>query len=366
MDGKIATAGEAVIRALEQLRPEDRFRIAVFSNNARFLEPGWQPVNEVNIRSTTDLLRSLSVEGGTNLYEGLEKGLSRLEADRTSAVLLISDGGANVGPTEHAAFLKLLQDKDVRVFTFVMGQGANVPLLGRIAEASGGFSMAVSNRDDLYGRILQAKAKLGREAMHGIEIDLDGGGTIEDSDRSFPTIYHGQQIVRLGRYTQPGEATLKLKARISGREETWETTVVLPEYEDRWPEMERLWAFARTRDIKKKIDDTGKEGELRQAIIDLATEYSLVTDYTSMVVVREERFEELGIDRRNRRRVERERNGRQVRMQSAPVPTRADAHRPMYGGRSSHGLGGGAADFTLVWLLGGAYVVGRMLRQGRQ
>ena len=29
-------------------------------------------------------------------------------------------------------------------------------------------------------------------------------------------------------------------------------------------------------------------------------------------------------------------------------------------------LGGGAADFTLVWLLGGAYVVGRMLRQGRK
>ncbi len=29
-------------------------------------------------------------------------------------------------------------------------------------------------------------------------------------------------------------------------------------------------------------------------------------------------------------------------------------------------LGGGAADFTLVWLLGSAYIVGRMLRKGRQ
>ncbi len=43
-----------------------------------------------------------------------------------------------------------------------MGQGGNRPLLIRIADASWGFSMEISNQDDLYDRIQQAKAKLAR------------------------------------------------------------------------------------------------------------------------------------------------------------------------------------------------------------
>jgi Ca-activated chloride channel family protein len=367
MGGKIGSATDAVSRALGELRPQDRFRIALFSDNCRLLERGWQPVNKVNIETTSSKLMKLKVEGGTNLYAGLQEGLRGLEADRTSAVLLISDGGANVGPSEQKDFLELMQDKDVRVFTFVLGSGSNVPLMERIAEISGGFSMSVSNQDDLYGRILQARSKLGLEAMHGIEVDLHGVGATDESSLSFPTIYHGQQIVRFGRYTKPGQAKLKLKARISGRDVQWETRVDFPEFDDSFPEMERLWAFARTRELKKQIDDTGREGELREAIVDLGETYSIVTDYTSMVVVEDRQFEEYQIERKNQSRVERERQARSARMQVAPQPTRADDAMPMYNGRSSHGTGGGrgggAVDFTLVWILAGSFVLLRMLRK---
>ncbi|MBD3867996.1 MAG: VWA domain-containing protein [Acidobacteria bacterium] len=367
MGGKIGSATDAVSRALEELRPEDRFRIALFSDNCRMLERGWQPVNKVNVEATSAKLMKLDVEGGTNLYAGLQEGLRGLETDRTSAVLLISDGGANVGPSEQKDFMELMEDKDVRVFTFVIGSGSNVPLMERIAEVSGGFSMSVSNQDDLYGRILQARSKLGLEAMHGIEVDLAGVGANDQSSLSFPTIYHGQQIVRFGRYTKHGEATLKLKARISGRDVEWETRVDFPEFDDSFPEMERLWAFAKTRELKQQIDDTGREGELREAIVDLGQTYSIVTDYTSMVVVEGQQFEEYQIERKNLSRVERERQARSVRTQSAPKPTRADSAAPMYKGRSSHGTGGrrggGAVDFTLVWILGGSFITLRMLRR---
>jgi Ca-activated chloride channel family protein len=367
MGGKIGTATDAISRALEELRPQDRFRVALFSNKSRFLEKGWQPVNKVNIEATSAKLMNLGVEGGTNLYAGLQKGLSGLETDRTSAVLLISDGGANVGPSEQKDFLALLKDKDIRVFTFVLGGGSNLPLMERIAEVSGGFSMSVSNQDDLYGLILQARSKLGLEAMHGIKVELEGVGATEQSSLSFPTIYHGQQIVRFGRYTQPGEGRLKLKARISGRDVEWESRIMFPENDDSYPEIERLWAFATTRELKKQIDDTGKEGELRQAIVDLGEQYSIVTDYTSMVVVEGRQFEEYQIERRNQNRVAKERQARTVRMQTAPQSTRADNSTPMYKGRSSHstggGRGGGAVDFTLLWVLGGAFITGRMLRR---
>ena len=343
MADKIATAADAVSRSLGEMRPEDRFRVIVFSDGAREITRGFTPVNEDGVRSIRDALQGIGVEGGTNLYAGLEAGLRGLDADRTSAVILVGDGGANVGPTEHQDFLKLMETKDVRVFTFVMGQGANRPLLGRLAEDSGGFSMDVANRDDLYGRIMQAKAKLGREALHGIRVELDGAKIAELSPRKLPAAYFGQQIVMFGRYFEPGETTLRLSARISGEQRSWETRLTLPEIDEAYPEIERLWALARIRELQRMIDEGGDRSELRQAIGDLGTGYSIVSDYTSMIVVREERFAELGIDRRNRDRVAGERVARATRRQNTVRPIRADASQPMFGeNRAADHSGGGA------------------------
>jgi Ca-activated chloride channel family protein len=294
-----------------------------------------------------------------------------MEEGRTSAIILISDGGANVGPTQNSAFLKLLDKKDVRVFTFIMGQGANQPLLGRLAEESNGFSIDVSNQDDLYGRIVQAKAKLAREALHGLRVEIEGVPVNELAPARLPSAYYGQQITLFGRYSKPGEATLRLRARISGAEKSWETRVKFPEQDSDYPELERLWALARIGDIKKKIQDGGEESELRQAVVDLGTQYSIVTDYTSMVVVSEERFKELGIDRKNKDRVQKERGAREVRWRGQSKDPRADTAQPMFPGASSPhvgnggGGGAGAGGPELVGLLAALYGAREYLRRRR-
>jgi Ca-activated chloride channel family protein len=277
-------------------------------------------------------------------------------------VVLVSDGGANVGSTEHRDFLDLLEKTDVRVFTFVMGQGANQPLLSRIADASGGFSMDVSNQDDLYGRLLQVKSKLGREALHGVEVELEGAGATALTPRQLPSAYHGQQIVVLGRYDEPGEAKLRVRGKISGQPLSWDTRIVLPERSENFPEIERMWAFARAKELEREINDGGDASELRPVIVDLGTTYSIVTEYTSMIVVRDEQFAERGIDRRNRDRVERERTARQARASQPAIQTRADAAQPMYGDRPAHGTGVGASGPLVLALLAGLYGVRVLLR----
>lgn len=359
MTDKIATAADALSRALGEMRPKDRFRIFTFSDRIEEVTAGFTPVTRETVEQYKNRLLSLRSQGGTNLYGGFEAGLKSLEADRTSALVLVSDGGANVGPTEFGAFRKLLDKKDIRVFTFVMGQGANQPLLGRLAEASGGFSMDVSNQNDLYGRLMQAKTKLAREAMHGIQVELDGAPVADLTPERFGNIYFGQQIVAFGRYLKPGEVTLRLRAKISGEDKKWETRINLPEHEETFPEVERLWALSRIQSLKKQIEDGGERSELRQAAVRLGTEYSIVSDYTSMVVVREERFKELGIERKNQRRVENERPVRQQRRQQSPVSTRVDQHQPMFGNQSAHDVsrsgGSGAAGPAFSALLAGLF-----------
>jgi len=168
MQGKFQTLAEGVSQALGKMRAEDRFRIILFNNSARELTHDYTPASPENVRSFIAKVKSVSAEGGTNVYDGLEMGLRGLDSDRTSAILLVTDGVANVGITKQKKFIELVRSYDVRLFTFIMGNSANLPLLSAITDASGGFSMPVSNGDDIVGSILLAKSTSHQHALSPI------------------------------------------------------------------------------------------------------------------------------------------------------------------------------------------------------
>ena len=92
------------------------------------------------------------------------------------------------------------------------------------------------------------------------------------------------------------------------------------------------------------IREKGENESLRQDVIDLGVEYSFVTDYTSMVVFREDEMESEQIQRRNAGRVERERKAQQARS-TAPVKNyRVDNlnnNQGAFQGSPSPGIGSG-------------------------
>ncbi len=155
---KIATLAKGVGRVLGKMDPNDRFRIVTFNNSAADFTGGYIRATPEAVQQWIASVKGLQAGGGTNLFAGLEKAYHRLDDDRTSAVILVTDGVTNVGHTEHRAFLKLLKTYDIRLFTFVIGNSANQPLLDRLARDSGGFAMNLSDADDITGRLIQARA----------------------------------------------------------------------------------------------------------------------------------------------------------------------------------------------------------------
>jgi Ca-activated chloride channel family protein len=110
------------------------------------------------------------------------------------------------------------------------------------------------------------------------------------------------------------------------------------------------------------MEDFGEDADLKQAIVDLAIEYGLVTDYTAMVVVRDEVFDAHGIERRNRDRRALEEAAAQQRALRAAVSRRVDTQQPMYSSNqpSHSGNGSGALDgWTLLLLLPAAWLAWR-------
>lgn len=353
MQGKYATLADGVQRALKQMRANDRFRIVLFNDTSRELTSGFVNATPDMVAHYSDAVSRIVPAGGTNLYAGVQQGLDSLEADRTSAIVLVTDGVANVGETAQRKFIELIRKKDIRLFTMVMGNSANEPLLNALTKASGGFAVNISNSDDVVGQLLAAASKVTHEAMHGVTVSINGVKTADITPKDIGSLYRGQQLVIFGHYWGDGVADVRINGRISGQPKEYRTQFAFPATATDNPEVERLWAYARIEDLTEELNDFGTNADLKQAITDLGVEYSLVTDYTSMVVLRDEVFDARGIKRTNQARRAVEQAAQQQRAQQAAPSRRADTQQPMFNSnRASHSSGGGALDaWTLLLLL---------------
>ncbi len=357
MKGKYQSLVDGVKKGLDRLNPKDRFRIILFNNTSHEITNGYTIVTAETVRDYTQQLENIPPGGGTNLYAGLKKGINGLDSDRSSAIILVTDGVANVGTTEKKAFLKLLEQHDVRLFTFVMGNSANRPLLQGMSKISNGFSMNVSNSDDIMGKIILATGKLTHQAMHDIEVKVDGVKVKDISPANISSLYRGEQLIILGHYWGDGVADVAINGKISGQKQSYKTSVEFPAEMTSNPEIERLWAFATIEDLQNQIDYLGEDADTKEAIVGIAKEYSLVTNYTSMLVLRDEVFAQYNIERNNSKRLAKENKARVQRENSAIKNHRQDTHKPAfkqnraYPKKSGGGNGGPWSILLLLPLL---------------
>ena len=356
MQGKFSSLVEGVTKGLNKLNTNDRFRIILFNNNAREVTNGFVSVTPENVSHYSNLLTNTQPNGGTNLYAGLDLGFNKLDSDRPSAVMLVTDGVANIGITEKKDFLKLVEKYDVRLFTFVMGNSANRPMLESMTKTSNGFALNISNSDDIVGKLLLVQSKLNHEALRDIDIKISGVKVKDLTPEHIGSVYRGQQLIIFGHYWNGGNAKVSIKGKITGEEKVYSTQFDFPDQATLHPEIERLWAYATIENLQDKMDYLGEDADSKQAIIDVALEHSLVTDYTSLVVVRDEVFQSENIERNNASRVAKEEQARAQRASSPVRSNRQDTQQPMhtnprpsFGGGSSGG--GAAGPWTLLVLL---------------
>jgi Ca-activated chloride channel family protein len=341
MQSKLHTLKMGVIKALEKLKTGDRFRFVTFSSSAKELTKDWIPVSDEALSKAQEILDPVTSGGSTNLYAGLTLGLKKLDDDRAANIILVTDAVTNTGVVDPQEFHKLLQKVDVRVFGFLLGNSANWPLMQTIAETSGGFYDAISNTDDIMGKILLAGNKIKYEALLNAEVKISGVKVFDLTDDTFKKVYRGEQLVFFGKYQNGGDARVTLKANLTGEDKTYTSEFQFPDLDTDNPELERLWALATI----EKIESRERIGQMppsesENAIRDLGLSYQIVTDYTAMVVLSDSAFADRGIERNNQARIVREQQARAVRSQQPVKNHRVDEKKPAFKFKAP-GLGGG-------------------------
>ncbi|MDD1781813.1 VIT and VWA domain-containing protein [Enterovibrio sp. ZSDZ35] len=365
MSGKYSTLVEGVRQGLEKLPQQDRFRVVMFDNSTYDLTNGFKPANKENVSQVLAAIENVQPDNGTNLYEGMQAALKKLDQDRPTGVVLVTDGVANVGVTAKRKFLEMMEKHDVRLFTFIMGNSANTPLLIPMTKVSNGVATSVSNSDDIIGHLMNISSKLTHQAYRNVSVDIDGVKIKDLTPEEIGSLYRGEQLVMFGHYFKAGKGKVTLSMDVEGETRRYTTEVMLPETATRNPELERMWALSAIKDLEATMDYfEEKDRDTESAIEDIALEYGLLTDYTSLLVVEEDVFAQLGLDRNNKTRVETEQQARAQRKTANVSPSRADTQQPMFSQpaptHSGGGSGGGSIGYVMIMMLG-ALALGRKL-----
>jgi Ca-activated chloride channel family protein len=301
-DGKLGLSRSSVEAFVDALGPEDRFDILTFNVAARSLFSDLRvPDDDARSRAAT-FLREQQAKGGTFLEPAIRAAYGYKDPDRQLNVVILSDGMTE--QRERATLLRLIGERPTatRVFAIGVGNDVNRPLLEQLAIDAGGLAAFVSRGDDFKRQAEAFRRKLLRPAVSNLQIEAVGGGLYDVEPRTLPNLYHGMPVRLYGRYLQPGPLELRLSGDIGGEIYQRTLRVELPGDGADNPEIERMWAWHRVQRLLDEADRAGNREPVIDEIVRLGEGYSIVSEYTSFLVLENDaEYRRWKIERRNGR-----------------------------------------------------------------
>ena len=307
-DGKLGTSRRSVDAFIRSLGPNDRFDIITFNVAANAMFKELRAAVPENQQRGVAFLESQQARGGTVLAPAMTAAYRYGNPDRALNVVILSDGLTEQRDRPELLSLIRSRPSNARVFCIGVGNDVDRSLLEQLAEDAGGLAAFVSRGDD-FDRTAQAfRRKLLRPAGSNVELTFTGVDVYDLEPKTLPNLYHGMPIRVYGRYRKGGTANVTLRADVNGSELRQTTSLSFPANEKQNPAIERMWAFHRVQRLQKEADRTGSRASVVNEIVRLGEGYSIVTEYTSFLVLENDaEYQRWKLDRRNALRVERDR-----------------------------------------------------------
>jgi len=316
-DSKLLVSKNAVQAFVDELGDKDRFELMAFNVQPTTLFGELRPVDAGTKDDASAFLSGQQARGGTILAPAMHTAYQYGDPDRTLNVVVLSDGMTEQRERRELMALVASRPRNARVFCIGIGNEVNRPLLEQMADESGGLAAFVSRGDNFTRAAKAFRRKLMRPVATDIRLDVEGAGVYAWEPALLPNLYHGSPIRIYGRYTGSGDVRISLTANVQGQALKQTTSLPFPTVDNDNPEIERMWAWKRIDGLLKKADRAGDRGPIIAEVIRLGEDFSIVTEYTSFLVLENDaEYQRWKIDRKNRDRLDRDRSA-QDRRQSA-------------------------------------------------
>ena len=162
----------------------------------------------------------LEATGGTAINDALETALGFRPADegRTFTIVFFTDGQPTIGETNTDKILANILKKNsasTRIFTFGVGDDVNASMLDKLSEDSRAISTYVRESEDIESRVSSLYSKISNPVLANLRLSVGSGISLSEVyPPQLPDLFHGSQLVVLGRYHGNGHAALKLTGNV--------------------------------------------------------------------------------------------------------------------------------------------------------
>jgi Ca-activated chloride channel family protein len=293
MEGpKMEQAKKALKFCLGHLGKHDRFAVMNFATTVNKYAERLRDADRESVADARKWVDRLEATGGTAIDAAMAAALEMRTGDagRTFTVVFFTDGQPTVGEVNPDAILKNVMAKrtdNTRIFTFGVGDDVNAVLLDRLADQTRAVSTYVRPEEDIEVKVSALYDKISHPVLTDLKLTAGPCVTLAEMyPGELPDLFHGGQLVVLGRYHGHGAAALTLSGKVGGegREFVYETT--FPEKTgDERAFVEGLWARRKVGYLLDQIRVNGEQKELKDEVIALAKKYGIATPYTSYLAV---------------------------------------------------------------------------------
>jgi len=292
MRGKrIIQARNALKYCLNQLTTGDRFAVLNFATTVNVYTNQLQAATADNVASARKWVDGLEATGGTAINDALAAALGLRTADeaRTFTVIFFTDGMPTIGETRADKILQNVASKNngaTRIFTFGVGDDVNAALLDQLADATRAVSTYVRESEDIEAKVSGLYGKISNPVLANLKLTVGDGVTLNEVyPPQLPDLFHGSQLVVLGRYTGKGQVAVKLTGNVGTETKEFVYELSFPEKGADKTFVEDLWARRKVGYMLDQIRVNGEKKELVNEVVALAKRYGITTPYTSYLVV---------------------------------------------------------------------------------
>jgi Ca-activated chloride channel family protein len=201
---------------------------------------------------------------------------------------------------KHAAAANKIR---ARLFAFGVGYDVNSRLLDRLARDNFGRSEYVRPNENIETAVSSLYRRIGAPVMTDVALTIN----VEDAkaadgdaiNRLYPKgkfdLFAGDQAVIVGRYNVPGDAKATLAGKLAGEQRKFHFPAELAadSDDDANAFVAKLWATRRVGEIINEIDLKGRNDELVNELVELATKHGILTPYTSFLADENNQVREL-------------------------------------------------------------------------
>ncbi|MCK5773724.1 MAG: VWA domain-containing protein [Thermoplasmata archaeon] len=285
---KIDQLKDAFDEIVHQLHEEDRFNVITFSADVTPYSTEIMPATSDNTDDAAAYINEIIASGSTNIDQALLDGLKIFDDNQEAVpiIVFLTDGLPSAGVTNTAAIRENIKGANtggVSIYSLGFGQDLDFDFLNALSLENNGVAVSIPEGSNAAHAMTGFYDTVSIPLLKDIQFQYSMGTNMVMPTWA-PSLFHGSEIVVVGRYDNLERITSTVTAQTAEGTRVFEESFpTVGDYD--MPFIRRLWAQRQILFLMDQIAINGENDTTIQKIVDLGVQYSFVTPYTSMILV---------------------------------------------------------------------------------